>query len=144
MNPASHQPAQTVKAQLRAIVDAARERRAEDVVVLDLTDVSSTLEYFIICTATAGLQLNAIQENVRQKAQEAGLPRPSVEGPSERWLLLAFGGGIVVHIMTKDARDYYDLEGLWSDARKLEFLETPRDPDANQTETTQAESAQAE
>ena len=144
MNPASQQSAQTVQNQLRAIVDAARERRAEDVVVLDLTDVSSTLEYFIICTASAGLQLNAIQENVRQKAQESGLPRPSVEGPSERWLLLAFGGGIVVHIMTKDARDYYDLEGLWSDARKLEFAEAPRDPEANVTATTQAESVQAD
>ena len=109
--------------QLRAIVDAARERRAEDVVVLDLTDVSSTLEYFVICTATAGLQLNAVQENIREKAQEAGLPRPSVEGPSERWLLLAFGGSIVVHIMTKDAREYYDLEGLWSDARVIDFPE---------------------
>ncbi|GAA5533631.1 ribosome silencing factor [Deinococcus aluminii] len=109
--------------QLRAIVDAARERRAEDVVVLDLTDVSSTLEYFVICTATAGLQLNAVQENIREKAQEAGLPRPTVEGPSERWLLLAFGGSIVVHIMTKDAREYYDLEGLWSDARVLPFPE---------------------
>lgn len=113
-----------VHTQLRAIVDAARERRAEDVTVLDLTDVSSTLEYFVICTATAGLQLNAVQENIREKAQEAGLPRPSVEGPSERWLLLAFGGSIVVHIMTKDAREYYDLEGLWSDARVLDFPET--------------------
>lgn len=109
--------------QLRVIVDAARERRAEDVVVLDLTEVSSTLEYFVICTATAGLQLNAVQENIREKAQEAGLPRPSVEGPSERWLLLAFGGGIVVHIMTREAREYYDLEGLWSDARALDFPE---------------------
>ena len=109
--------------QLRAIVDAARERRAEDVVVLDLTEVSSTLEYFVICTATAGLQLNAVQENIREKAQAAGLPRPSVEGPSERWLLLAFGGSVVVHVMTKDAREYYDLEGLWSDARVLSFPE---------------------
>ncbi|WP_291425207.1 ribosome silencing factor [Deinococcus sp.] len=116
-------PDQQARQQLRAIVDAARERRAEDVAVLDLTSVSTTLDYFVICTATAGLQLNAIQENVRQKAMEAGLQRPSVEGPSDRWLLLAFGGSIVVHIMTKDAREYYDLEGLWSDARKLEFPE---------------------
>lgn len=114
---------QKTNAQLRAIVDAARERRAEDVTVLDLTDVSSTLEYFVVCTATAGLQLNAVQENIREKAQEAGLSRPTVEGPSERWLLLSFGGGIVVHIMTKEAREYYDLEGLWSDAHRLEFPE---------------------
>lgn len=121
MNPKTHPD--PIQNQLRAIVDAARERRAEDVVVLDLTEVSSTLEYFVICTATAGLQLNAVQENIREKAQAAGLPRPSVEGPSERWLLLAFGGAIVVHIMTKDAREYYDLEGLWSDARVLDFPE---------------------
>lgn len=113
---------QQTQKELRAIVDAARERRAEDVVVLDLSEVSSTLEYFVLCTATAGLQLNAIQENIREKALEVGLPRPSVEGPSERWLLLSFGG-IVVHIMTKDAREYYDLEGLWSDARVLDFPE---------------------
>ncbi len=116
-------PDHEMQTQLRAIVDAARERRAEDVVVLDLTEVSSTLEYFVICTATAGLQLNAVQENIREKAQEVGLPRPTVEGPSERWLLLSFAGSIVVHIMTKDAREYYDLEGLWSDARPLEFPE---------------------
>ena len=123
--------------QLRAIVDAARERRAEDVVVLDLTDVSSTLEYFVICTATAGLQLNSVQENIREKAQAAGLPRPSVEGPSERWLLLAFGGSVVVHIMTRDAREYYDLEGLWSDARVLEFPEADGPGDgAGRTGTT--------
>lgn len=118
-----HTSTDPIQPQLRAIVDAARERRAEDVVVLDLTDVSSTLEYFVICTATAGLQLNAVQENIREQAQEVGLPRPTVEGPSERWLLLAFGGSIVVHIMTREAREYYDLEGLWSDARTLEFPE---------------------
>ncbi|MEW6420763.1 MAG: ribosome silencing factor [Deinococcota bacterium] len=122
-----HSQNEHLQQQLRAIVDAARERRAEDVVVLDLTDVSSTLEYFVICTATAGLQLNAVQENIREKAQEVGLPRPTVEGPSERWLLLAFGGGIVVHIMTREAREYYDLEGLWSDARVLEFPEQATD-----------------
>ncbi len=110
-----------IQDQLRAIVDAAVERRAEDVRVLDLTQVSSTLDYFVICTATAGLQLNAVQQNIREKAREVGLPVPSVEGPSDRWLLLSFGGTIVVHIMTREARDYYDLEGLWSDARTLEF-----------------------
>ncbi|WP_052195573.1 ribosome silencing factor [Deinococcus radiopugnans] len=120
--PANPSTRDTDQRQLRAIVDAARERRAEDVRVLDLSDVSSTLEYFVICTATAGLQLNAVQENIRTKAMEAGLPRPSVEGPSERWLLLSFGS-IVVHIMTKEAREYYDLEGLWSDARTMEFPE---------------------
>lgn len=108
--------------QLKTLVAAARERRAEDVRVLDLSDVSTSLDYFIICSATAGLQLNAVQQNIRDRAEEIGLPAPSVEGPSERWLLLSFGA-ITVHIMTKEAREYYDLEGLWSDAEELEFPE---------------------
>jgi ribosome-associated protein len=108
-------------AQLAAIVGAAVERRADDVKVLDLSGVSTTLDFFVIATATAGLQLNAVQENVKQKAMEAGLPRPTVEGPSERWLLMAFGASIVVHLMTREAREYYDLEGLWSDAQLVKF-----------------------
>ena len=108
--------------QLQALVEAARERRAENVRGLDLTDVSTSLDYFIICTATAGLQLNAVQQNIRDRAEEIGLPAPSVEGPSERWLLLSFGA-ITVHIMTKEAREYYDLEGLWSDAEEIDFPE---------------------
>lgn len=110
-------------AQIAAIVNAAVERRADDVTVLDLSSVSTTLDFFVIATATAGLQLNAVQENIKHKAMEAGLPRPTVEGPSERWLLMAFGGSIVVHLMTREAREYYDLEGLWSDARVVSFAE---------------------
>ena len=110
-------------AQIAAIVNAAVERRADDVTVLDLSSVSTTLDFFVIATATAGLQLNAVQENIKQKAMEAGLPRPTVEGPSERWLLMAFGGSIVVHLMTREAREYYDLEGLWSDARVVSFAQ---------------------
>lgn len=119
----SQQSEQISKQQLLTIVNAARDRRAEDVVVLDLTDISTTLDYFVICSATAGLQLNAIRDNIREQAAEAGLARPTVEGPSERWLLLSFEGSLVVHIMTKDAREYYDLEGLWSDAKQMEFPE---------------------
>ena len=57
---------------------------------------------------------------MRVCANEIGLPTPVVEGPSARWLLLSFGA-ITVHIMTKEAREYYDLEGLWSDAERVEF-----------------------
>lgn len=124
-NPAARDnvAAQDRKAAL-ALAQAAFLRRAEDIRVLDLTEVSSSLDYFVICTAAAGLQLNAIQQRVREAAAEVGLPTPSIEGPSERWLLLSFGS-ITVHIMTKEAREYYDLEGLWSDAEPIEFEPQP-------------------
>jgi ribosome-associated protein len=105
---------------LKLIVDAAEDRRAENVVALDLSKVSSSLEYFVICTATAGLQINAVVSNVRGKMAEAGLKIRGVEGPSDRWTLMNFGS-TVVHVMTQEAREYYDLEGLWNDAEILKL-----------------------
>ncbi|GGJ37755.1 ribosome silencing factor [Deinococcus roseus] len=103
---------------IKLIVDAAQDKRAEDVVVLDLQDVSSTLDYFIICTASAGLQINAVQNSIREATKEHGIQAVGIEGPSDRWILINFGT-VIVHVMTKEARDYYDLEGLWSDARHV-------------------------
>ncbi|WP_084571500.1 ribosome silencing factor [Deinococcus misasensis] len=103
---------------IQLIVNAARDKRAEDVVVLDLHDVSSTLDYFIICTASAGLQINAVQNAIREATKENGVHAVGIEGPSDRWVLINFGT-VIVHVMTKEARDYYDLEGLWSDARNV-------------------------
>ncbi|GEM47773.1 ribosome silencing factor [Deinococcus cellulosilyticus] len=103
---------------IQLIVDAAKDKRAEDVVVLDLQHVSSTLDYFIICTASAGLQINAVQNAVREATKEKGVHALGIEGPSDRWILINFGT-VIVHVMTKEARDYYDLEGLWSDAQHV-------------------------
>ena len=105
---------------LKLIVDAAEDRRAENVVALNLSEVSSSLEYFVICTATAGLQINAVVSNVRGKMAEAGLKIRGVEGPSDRWTLMNFGS-TVVHVMTQEAREYYDLEGLWNDAEVVKL-----------------------
>lgn len=132
----TNNPNMQILQQLEAIVEAARERRAENITVLDLREVSSSLDYFIICSATAGLQINAVHDNIQEKALIAGLERPIVEGPSERWLLLAFGN-IVVHIMTSDAREFYDLEGLWSDAAELQF------PEADTSQSSAKTSANA-
>ncbi len=105
---------------LKLIVDAAEERRAEDVVALDLSNVSTSLEFFVICTASAGLQVSAVVQNVRAKMAEMGIKIRGVEGPSDRWTLMNFGS-TVVHVMTKEAREYYDLEGLWNDAEVVKL-----------------------
>ena len=70
---APHISSMTDLQMLKLIVDAAEDRRAENVVALNLSEVSSSLEYFVICTATAGLQINAVVSNVRGKMAEAGL-----------------------------------------------------------------------
>lgn len=104
---------------VQSIIDALDDKRAVDVVVLDLRGVSSTLDCFIVATAESSLQLKALEESVHGKQKSEGrLPR-GVEGPSDRWVLLDYGP-VVVHLMSPEARDFYDLEGLWADAARVQ------------------------
>jgi ribosome-associated protein len=109
----------TVPQEVQLIVDALDDKRAKDLVVLDLTPLSATLDYFIVATGESSLQLSALEEGVRSRLKEHGFRPRGVEGPSERWVLIDFGG-IVAHLMSPEARAFYDLEGLWADARRVD------------------------
>lgn len=105
---------------LQLIVDTLDDRRARDINVLNLHDVSDSLHYFVIATGESTLQLKALEESLRETLKENGeLPR-GVEGPSDRWILLDYGF-ISVHLMSREAREFYDLEGLWADAEKMDI-----------------------
>lgn len=110
-----------VPEQVQLIVDALDDRRAVDIVVLDLTTVSDTLEYFIIATGESSLQLKAMEDSVREKLKAHGFLPKGVEGPSNRWVLIDYGP-VVAHLLSPDAREFYDLEGLWADAERLEVV----------------------
>lgn len=108
-----------VPAEVQTIVDALDDKRAVDVAVLDLREASESLDWFIIASGESTPQLQAMEESVRERMKAAGhLPR-GVEGPSNRWVLLDYGT-VVVHVMSPEARDFYDLEGLWADANRVE------------------------
>ncbi|MFN3266410.1 MAG: ribosome silencing factor [Deinococcales bacterium] len=104
--------------QIKIIHAALEDKKAFDVVALDLTQVSTTLDYFVIATATSQPQLQALERNVLEKMRDAGVRAASIEGPSPRWILLNFGA-IIVHLMTPETREFYDLEGLWADATRI-------------------------
>jgi ribosome-associated protein len=104
--------------QIKIIHAALEDKKAFDVVALDLTQVSTTLDFFVIATATSQPQLQALERNVLDKMRDAGVRAASVEGPSPRWILLNFGA-IIVHLMTPETREFYDLEGLWADATRI-------------------------
>lgn len=108
----------TVPEEVRLIVDALDDKRAKDIVVLDLTTLSATLDYFIVATGESSLQLAALEDSVRARLKDHGYRPRGVEGPSDRWLLLDYGG-IVAHLMSPEARAFYDLEGLWADAERV-------------------------
>lgn len=103
---------------IRQIKEALEDKKAENVVALDLTGVSDSLDYFVIATGTSQPHLQALERAVREKLQEEGIRANKVEGPSPRWVLLDYGL-VLVHLMSAEAREYYDLEGFWADAKRI-------------------------
>lgn len=104
----------------RAIVDIISDVKGEDVVLLDLRDITVITDFFIICTGNSDRQLKAVVERISEvMKQKHGLSGARIEGnPEGGWVLLDYGD-IVVHVFIEDQRDYYDLEGLWSKGKVL-------------------------
>ncbi|AWR87388.1 ribosome silencing factor [Meiothermus taiwanensis] len=104
---------------IHLVKEALEDKKAENVVVLDLTGVSDTLDYFVIATGTSQPHLQALERAVREKLlEDHGIRANNVEGPSPRWVLLDYGP-VLVHLMSAEAREYYDLEGFWADAKRI-------------------------
>ena len=99
------------------IVDAIAERLGSEIVLLDMEEVSLLADYFVICSADSTPQFKAIVDEVEKRAKDGGARRLRVEGKADSgWVLLDYGS-VVVHVFAPELRDYYDLEGLWKQAR---------------------------
>jgi ribosome-associated protein len=109
-----------VPSAIQLIVDALDDKRALDVAVLYLEPVSETLDWFVVATGEGSLQLRAMEDEIRDRLKSAKVPIRAVEGPSSRWVLMDYGS-FVVHLMSPEAREFYDLEGLWADAPRVEL-----------------------
>ena len=108
--------------QVAAAIDAARDKKATGVVVLDLKKAGAFTDYFVICSAVNPRQVQAIADAVEQKLKTEHKQRPSlVEGYARaEWILLDYFD-FVVHIFSRHARDFYGLDRLWGSATRIEF-----------------------
>lgn len=104
---------------LKSAVLAAREKKAADIVVLDLRGLASFTDFFLICTGASHRQIESIADEV-EKSLRAAKRKPShIEGyPRGDWILMDYVD-FVVHIFAPTSREYYDLERLWGDAERL-------------------------
>ncbi|MEH7443140.1 ribosome silencing factor [Bacillus sp. JJ1122] len=101
---------------LMTAVKAADDKRAEDIMVLNMKGISLIADYFIICHGNSDKQVQAIAREIREKALEQGYDLKRMEGFDEaRWVLIDIGD-VVVHVFHREERSYYNLERLWGDA----------------------------
>jgi ribosome-associated protein len=114
---------QTVPTEVVACVRAARAKKAVNVKVLDLREVASFTDYFVILTGTSARQVQAIADAVLERQKRDGGALAHVEGYGRgEWVLLDYGD-FVVHVFSPAKREFYDLERLWSDATEVEIPE---------------------
>ena len=123
----SSRPRSTVLRRARAVAKAARERKAEEVVILDLRRLGSYTDMLVIASGGSTRQVEAIAESVVQYIKKKARSAPlGVEGlPEARWALIDWGD-IVIHVFLDETRHFYDLDGLWMDAPRVPLTPTPR------------------
>lgn len=103
----------------RAAVDAAANKKADDILLLDLREVTSMADYFVICSASTDRQIKAVVEGIEQELREDGVRPVHVEGAQgSGWVLVDYGD-VVCHVLKPEEREYYRLEELWQGAKTL-------------------------
>ena len=100
----------------RRIIDIVEEKQASDIVLLDISEISSLADYFVIATVNNERQAGAIEDDLLQKLKLEQNIRPlhldGVKSDSGGWAVLDYGD-VIVHLFTNEMREHYDLEGLW-------------------------------
>jgi ribosome-associated protein len=116
-------------------IDAAQEKQAAEVTLLDLEGLGAFTDYFLLCTGFSTPQVSAICDEIERKLAHIGVRLLHREGKAgAEWMLLDFGS-LIVHVFTERARHHYDLERLWREAIRIEF----KDPDGAEPVTGTAE-----
>lgn len=105
-----------IQGRVRSAVQAALDRKAFDLTVLEVAGLTSIADYFILCSGNTERQTKAIADSVEESVRRSGVKPTLVEGSNPgRWILIDYGD-FIVHVFTEDCRRFYGLERLWGDA----------------------------
>ena len=109
------------KAIAKLAIQALEDKKAEDIRIIDISQVSVIADYFIIASGTNRNQVQTLCDNVQETLGRAGYPERQTEGyQTANWILLDFGD-LIVHIFDRENRRLYDLERIWRDGRQMEL-----------------------
>lgn len=105
---------------VKTAVAAIDSKKGQEIEVIRITDLTVLADYFVIATATSSTQLRAMGDEVEYKLSEAGVEPHHIEGKATGWLCLDYGT-VVIHLLERQQRDYYQLERLWGDGEKQDI-----------------------
>lgn len=109
------------------IAAAANEKKAKDILLLNMEGLSPVTDFYVVCSAGNSTLVKAIADNIEDKLAEAGVHLTHKEGYADaRWVLLDYGD-VVAHVFLEEERDFYNLEQLWADAPSESFVENTDD-----------------
>ena len=105
---------------LKIALKAADDKKAHDVLALDISRIASFASYFLFCTGDSSRQMQAIADEIQKRLKQSGIQSSHIEGyQNSEWILMDYFD-LVIHIFSKEARAFYDLERLWRDGKKLD------------------------
>lgn len=107
------------KKMAKLAIDALDDKKAEDIQIIDISEVSVLADYFIIASGTNRSQIQAMIDNVDEKLHLAGFERKQIEGYDTANWVLADYRDVIVHVFDKENRLFYDLERIWRDGRTV-------------------------
>ncbi len=105
---------------LTIAANALNEKKALDLAALKVDDLTVLTEYFLLATATSSTHVRALADEVEFKLSEQGVSVHHIEGKATGWVLLDYGS-VIVHVMSREAREFYNLDKMWSDGEPIDL-----------------------
>lgn len=110
---------ETLKEHLRIIYKALDDKKAEDIQIIDISEVSPMADYFVIASGNNVNQVHALCDNVSEELAKTKVLTKQTEGyTAGNWILMDYGD-IIIHIFDRESRSFYDLERIWKDAKNI-------------------------
>ena len=107
---------------VKKIVKALDDKKGNDIKVIKIDELTVVADYFVLVTGNSNTHIRALADEVEFQLEEAGMKPDHVEGRATGWVVMEFNG-VVAHIFTEEARNYYNLERLWEDAAMIDVAD---------------------
>lgn len=107
---------------LTKAANALNEKKAKEINAVKIGDLTVLAEYFLMCTATSSTHVRALCDEVEEKLEEAGVKPHHIEGRTTGWIVLDYGT-VIVHIFSRNDREFYGLDKMWSDGEAVDMSE---------------------